>query len=58
MHYTVTLTRPPGTLSHLPAPRLRQAGRMGEGRGEGSVFKQKIASDDKKQGCSKVEPGG
>ena len=24
-----------GTLSHLPAPRLRQAGRMGEGRGEG-----------------------
>jgi len=27
MHYTVTLTRPPGTLSH----------RMGEGRGEGSV---------------------
>jgi len=37
MHYTVTLTRPPGTLSHLPAPRLRQAGRMGEGRGARSV---------------------
>jgi len=49
MHSTVTLTRPAkrDTLSHLPAPtcppkharrrRLRQAGRMGEGWGEGSV---------------------
>jgi len=41
MHYTVTLTRPAwrDTLSHLPAPRLRQAGPMGEGRGEGPVWR-------------------
>lgn len=37
MHYTVTLTRSPATLSHLPVPRLPQAGRMVEGRGAGSV---------------------
>ncbi len=39
MHYTVILTRPASrdTLSHLPAPGLRQAGRMGEGRSEGSA---------------------
>ena len=35
MHSIVTLTRPAmrDTLSHLPAPRLRQTGRMGEGGG-------------------------
>jgi hypothetical protein len=37
IHNTGTFTRPAerDTLFHLPAPRLRQAGRMGEGRGEG-----------------------
>lgn len=39
MRSIATLTCPAerDTLSHLPAPGLRQTGRMGEGRGEGSV---------------------